>query len=252
MRSCLWVVLIAVAFFTSITSAATMLPVLTPADNPSFESPDTTFIDLTAPPWVLTGPTHLVNVPPFGLIPIVEGAGIFENPPTVPGGRITNADGSQLAYIFANSSADFFSGQVMDHAFTQVIDDTVQAGETYTLTIGFANAQSAPPADSVLTMSLFAFDSGDSSEQLLASQTVTAADLNGLTLTDFSAQTVPIAGSAIGKQIGMRISTHTLEKPASATGQFDFDNVRLFVTPEPSSAAICTIAMLAMCGRRRA
>ena len=242
---------VVLAVFTS--AAVAQIPVLNAADNPSFESPDVAFVGLSAPPWETSGPRQLVDVPGIGVIPINSGCGIFENPTTVPGGRITNADGSQLAYIFANSSNDVITGDPMDHAFTLVLDDTYQAGEEYTLTIGFAHALSPPPADSVLTMSLFAHDpSNPTLPQITASETLSVADVNGLTLTDFIAETEPVIGSVIGKQIGIRISTHTTPQPSSATGTFDFDNVRLTMTPEPSSAAICGIALMAVIARRRA
>jgi hypothetical protein len=224
-------------------------------NNPSFESPDTPFVNTTADKWTTSGPTQLVDIgPPFGTVPIIAGCGIFENPPTVPGGRISGADGSQLAYIFANSIPDSLNGQVMDHAFTQVTSLTLQAGKQYQLTMGVANAQSAPPPDSVLTMSLFAYDAANPGvEQLIASKQITNnGDLNGLSLTDFSAPSGVIGGSTIGKQIGIRITTHTDPRPASSTGQFDFDNIRLTLIPEPGSALmLASAAFLTLRSHRR-
>ena len=227
---------------------------LNASNNPSFETPDVPegpfSVSLAAAPWVLTGPTVPIDVGIGFPVPLIVGCGIFDNPSGA--GQITNAHQDQLAYIFANSYAGSLPGDPTDHAFTQILPLTFEAGKQYQLAIGFAYAQALPPADSVLTMSLFAYDSGNPLiEELLASETVTVAEVNGLTLTDFFAATNGISGSAIGKQIGMRISTHTAPKLPSATGQFDFDNVRLTVVPEPTSAILCAGAVLWAVGTRR-
>jgi hypothetical protein len=227
--------------------------VLNAANNPSFETPDVAEgpfnVSLQAPPWALTGPT-VVTPTPFGDLPLVIGAGVFDNPSG--GGQITNPHGEQLAYIFANSYAGSLPGDPIHHAFTQILPLTYQPDNEYELAIGFAHAQAVPPADSVLTMSLFAYDAGNPSvEQLMASETLTVNDVNGATLTDFFASTNGISASAIGKQIGIRISTQTAPKTPSATGQFDFDNVRLTVIPEPASASMLVLAAAMALGARR-
>jgi hypothetical protein len=222
-------------------------------NNPSFETPDVaegpTSVSLDAPPWTLTGPRIMFDLgPPIGPVPINPGTGVFDNPSTT--GNIANAHGEQLAYIFANSYASAVPGDPSDHSFTQVLATTFEAGQAYSLTIGIASAQAAPPADSVLTMSLFAFDSSNpSNELLLASNEIDVSEINGLTLTDFTAGTAPISGAAIGKQIGIRISTHTELKLPSATGQFSFDNVRL--VPEPGSAVLLGGAAISLFGARK-
>jgi hypothetical protein len=220
-------------------------------NNPSFELPDVAFVGVQTDKWTLTGPTQLVDFPPFGVVPVIAGCGIFENP--AGAGHLDGADGSQIAYIFANTINDVMTSQPVDHAFTQVLPRTLAAGEQYRLTVGVANATAAPPPNSVLTMSLFAFDSANPTvEQLLASTPVsnTNGQLNGVSLTDFSAMTPLIGGAAVGKQIGIRISTHTDPTAASAQGQFDFDNVRLTLVPEPAGAALLAIGAFAA-GRRR-
>src|SRR5215204_3760618 len=68
-------------------------------NNPSFERPDTTFVSIVADKWELTGPKTIVDIPPFGSVPIVAGTGVFENPPPGDAGRLAGADGSQIAYI---------------------------------------------------------------------------------------------------------------------------------------------------------
>jgi hypothetical protein len=53
------------------------------------------------------------------------------------------------------------------------------------------------------------------------------------------------------KHIGIRISTQTTPKTPAATGQFDFDNVRLTVIPEPASASMLVLAGAIALGARR-
>ena len=223
-------------------------------NNPSFERPDTEFVSVAVDRWTLSGPTQLVDIPGVGTVPILAGCGIFENPAPGGPGRIEGADGTQLAYLFANSVNDVLTGQPMDHAFTQILETTFEAGKQYQLAVGIAYAQAQPPPDSVFTLSLFAHDPSNPTIELpLASQPVTnTGAINGTSLTDFFATTGEISGEAVGKQIGIRFSTHTSPQPASATGQFDFDNVRLTIVPEPASAALWAAAgFVAVLSRRR-
>src|SRR5262249_11367255 len=157
-------------------------------NNPSFERPDTDFVDITPEKWTTSGPRRIVNIPPFGSVPILAGCGIFENPETTGGGRLDGSDGTQITYIFANSMPDAVTGQVRDHAFTQIVPVPLQAGQRYTLTMGVANAQAAPPPDSVLTMSLFAVNPGNPGVEIpLAARNISNnGETNGLTLVDFS------------------------------------------------------------------
>src|SRR5687768_3068173 len=105
------------AFFLALAicaAAASGQPnLLDSSDNPSFETPDIDFIGLVAPPWALTGPRQLVDVPGVGVVPVVAGTGIFENPASGSAGRIEGAHGTQLAYIFANTFADVITNEVM-------------------------------------------------------------------------------------------------------------------------------------------
>jgi hypothetical protein len=220
-------------------------------NNPSFETPATTFVNLTAPPWELTGPRVLQDIPPFGVVPVTVGTGIFANPATVPAGRIGNVDGNQLGYIFATTYNDVITGQPTDHAFTQRTGITLQAGREYGLVVGFAHAQSQPSPDSVLTMSLFAYDPASPAvETLLATESLTVANVNGVSLTDFDAVTAPIGGSNVGKSIGIRIATHSNPSATPAQTSFDFDNVRVYI-PEPASASILGGVAVFVFGPRR-
>src|SRR5688500_17623271 len=114
-------------------------------NNPSFERPDTTFVSIVADKWELTGPKTIVDIPPYGSVPITAGCGIFENPPEGDAGRVGGADGSQIAYIFGNSFTSAEPGDpTVDHAFTQHTQLSLLAGKEYELAIAFANAQAVP------------------------------------------------------------------------------------------------------------
>jgi hypothetical protein len=225
-------------------------------NNPSFERPDVQFAQNEVDAWTESGPNVLTDTP-GGTFPTRAGVGVFENPATAQEGRIAGADGTQLGYIFSHTLNDFFTNQPVDHALTQVIGTTFNPGAHYQLTIGFANAQAVAGTDAVLTFSLFAYDaSNPAAEQLLAFDTLTSSDLSGTTLTDFAATTPAITGDAVGKQIGIRIHTRTDPNSSSVRGQFDYDNVRLTVVPEPAGAATCVAAssaglLLRRAGRRR-
>jgi hypothetical protein len=220
-------------------------------NNPSFERPDVAEVQPTADKWTLGGPTTLVDVPgiPFP-VPLQAGCGVFENPATTAGGRIEGANGSQLAYIFSHTQADVNTNQRVDHSFTQVLPTTFVLGNQYQLQIGFANAQAVAGTDAELKFALF--DASNPSTDLVF-DTLSSADLNGTSLTDFAIVTTPVTGDAAGHQIGIRIMTHTDVGSSSAQGQFDFDNVRLTIVPEPGGVALCAVAagLFMRRGRRR-
>ncbi len=219
-------------------------------NNPSFERPDVEFALNDADVWTEGGPRVMTDTP-GGTFPIMAGVGVFENPATAEGGRINGADGSQLGYIFSHTLNDFFTGQPVDHSTSQVLGLTFEAGKQYQLTIGFANAQAVAGTDSELKFALF--DASNPSVDL-AFDVLSSTDLNGTALTDFSVTTDPITGGTVGEQIGIRITTHTDISSSSARGQFDFDNVRLTVVPEPGTAGLSVLAAsatLSLRARRR-
>lgn len=232
-------------------------------NNPSFERPDIDSVSPGADHWDVTAPSILVNLPPFGVVPVQAGAGVFENPDPSASNHLNNMDGSQAGYLFANSSADVLPpNNVIDHSFTQVTQLTYQAGEKYLLEVGVALAGSPPPSDSLLTISLFAVDgSAPGGEILLASRLIqndgsarskndAGSGLNQAGFIDFTATTDTIAGAAIGKPIGIRLLTHTAPKAPSISGQWDLDNVRVSQVPEPVGIALLGVAGLNLSRRR--
>jgi hypothetical protein len=228
--------------------------------NHSFENPAVTGpVSLSARPWVLSGPRVLQNLgPPFGIVPITIGAGTFINPATIPAGRITNADGNQLGYIFSTTFNDAITGLPVDHAFTQWTSIPLEGGKKYGLHMGVAKAQASPSPDSVFTLSMFAYDGSSAvdpmnppTETLLASRSLTIADVNGLMLTDFDATTLnAIGGSNIGKAIGIRIRTQSNPSATPVQTSFDFDTVGVYA-PEPASTSILGGVAIFLFGTRR-
>ena len=224
-------------------------------NNPSFESPNVDSVGIGADKWLADGPT----IDPGLGFPVLAGAGVFENPTddpnTVgPDGHLENMDGTQAAYLFARSFADSQSGQVKDHSFTQVTQILAQAGAQYQLSVGVANAGSAPPPDSTLTISLFAQDGATEiplASAAIKNDGVTSPALNGLAFVDFFATTDPIAGAAVGKQIGIRLQTRTDAQAPSVNGQFDLDDVQLTIVPEPAGLVLFAGGAALLAGRRR-
>jgi hypothetical protein len=223
-------------------------------NNPSFEQPDIPQFIPFAYSWEASGPAIPTGGPGSPLI--VAGCGIFENPPTT--GHLNGMTGTQAAWLFANSYVGFGpQSDPVDHAWTQVTQLAFEAGKQYRLAVDVANAQSAPPLDSSLTISLFA-QLDATTELPLASYVLKndgTTDLNDDEFTTFHTDTAPIAGAAIGKPIGIRFlsASPVRNQPSFDGGQWDLDNVQLTIVPEPTSLALFAGAagLLATRTRRR-
>jgi hypothetical protein len=221
-------------------------------NNPSFESPDVSSVGIGADKWTASGPT----LDPGLGFQVLAGAGIFENPPVGDPQHLNGMTGTQAAYLFANSfvSGSDPTGPALDHAFTQVTQLTYTAGQQYRLSVDVANASSAPPANSTLTISLFAVDAGAPGGEIPLASTAIVNDgstaLNGASFTPFLADTGVIGASAAGKPIGIRLMTHTPPANPSITGQFDLDNIQVSVVPEPTGLAL-VIGAAGLLGARR-
>jgi hypothetical protein len=245
----------------SIAWAANLLDPI--ANNPSFESPDIPFALNVMDVWHREGPGIFNPDNPSQTLPELLGIGVFDNPPNDPqtpgaDGHLNGADGAQVAYIFSHSLPEgfpqTFSGAYKDHAVSQVTSLTYDAGKQYNLTISFANATSvASPTASVLTFSLFATtDPNATSGTIVASDTITSAELNQTDLVPFPIVTPAIAGGITGQFIGIRISTHSEPSDVlNSPGQFDFDNVQLTIVPEPASAALLVAGSMGLLATRR-
>lgn len=229
-RAAVWLMMI-VAFFGSQASAASVT-------NGSFESPDTVFAEPGATDWTTTGDT----------------AGVFQNldadtefPPGsgIIARRVTNAEGSQLAFIGAN---DPLVGP--GNEFSQLLTDVYLAGETYQLSVGVGISSVQPPdTGSFLRLMLFYLDDlsvrQPVAEKLITNNAETALKNNMLDY--FTTVPIVVAPGApyANRQIGVLISA--AGNSDLVGGSFNLDNVT--VVPEPATAGLVVLAAL-LAGRR--
>lgn len=215
-----------------------------PVPNGSFESPDTVFAQPGADFWTTTG----------------DSTGIFENLPQdtefPPGSgiiakRITNAVGSQLAFIGANNPLNSPTLPGPSNEFSQMLGGVYLPGQVYELSVGIAVSSVQPPdVGSIVRLTLFYLD-GLNARQTVASTPVAndaATDLRTDLLKYFTATSPVVAADApyANHQIGIAIST--ADNTFSTGGTFDLDNITV---PEPGTAAMLALAGLAIGARRQ-
>jgi uncharacterized protein YlxP (DUF503 family) len=186
------------------------LPVSTPIENASFESP-------------------VVDPNGFGAVPFVESwteidldpmastnTGVFANTAADSPDHVANADGLQLAFL----------GSEQGNALQQDLEATYKVGSAYRLTVGVGVSMRFPPSGQVpvdsLELVLYYRQGAESVD--IASQTVEAGGLSSTQLQDSSVY-LPIVGPDdvwAGRAIGVAI------RAAGMPGGFwDLDNVRL-------------------------
>lgn len=179
--------------------------------------------------------------------------GVFFNTPVVSDGQggfvqnpgfVTNAHGSQLAYLFASNSV------VPPIGFLQWTDQSIASGGEYKLTVAvgksfFLPASGGSTGDPTMAIQLI-YDDGGSTE-LLSETIIAASEVQSTSLTDFHVTAlIGDASPAIDDLLGVRIL------PVDGTaGSWIFDNVRLSQVPEPASLALMAIAGVAMMNRRQ-
>jgi hypothetical protein len=253
---------VALLAIAALAMSAMAAPVSILVQNPSFESPPVgpgLPVALTTDNWTLNGSGTLIFVPGFGNVP--GGAGVFPNPPNPGGGpppgggpysngHLDNVDGSQAAYIFSNPG-NSISQALVDPANSNA-PITFAAGMKYTLTIGAALAQSAPPPTDRLAVQLFYSDGSGNHVVLNGIMTGAGAGLNQQALIDFGATSgvLGAADPAVGKQINVLFAPLD-----NGGGEFDLDNVRLVAdVPEPRTLGMIGVgggAALLMRRRRQ-
>jgi hypothetical protein len=161
---------------------------------------------------------------------------------------LDNVDGSQAAYIFSNPG-NSISQALVDPANSNA-PITFAAGMQYTLTVGAALAQSAPPPTDRLAVQLYYSDAGGNHVVLNGLLTGAGAGLNQQALIDFAATSGVLAPGdpAVGKQINVLFAPLD-----NGGGEFDLDNVRLVAdVPEPGTLGMIGIGgSAALLMRRR-
>jgi len=185
-----------------------------PIANPSFESP-------------------LVDPNGFSAVPFVEGwieidvdnegstnTGVFANPAEGSPGRLTNAEGNQLAFL----------GSATGNALEQDLIDTYRAGRDYTLTVAVGVSGMFPPSmvEPVDKLELVLYYRDGDQIIEVAVQTVEATGLSSTELQDYSLFVPPVDPNAdfATRRIGVAL------RAAGAPGGFwDIDNVRLTESP---------------------
>jgi len=200
--------------------------------NFSFESVATQFADpridsWQKPPQPVTFDTNL-----FGAWDNL--AGVFLNPPPTNAGYIDNADGQQLAYLFAYPQMAIFqdyssidwSNSTPTHAFNAKFT----AGKGYVLTVGLTSSTQEPLNDgSTLLLSLYYRDSSSSTVSVAVTTVTYQTNVftNLTHLLDFQV-TIPVVRPTdpwAGQNIG--IMFESIVAPNLIGGVWDLDNVRL-------------------------
>jgi hypothetical protein len=241
--------LLATSFFgLSATKAANIS-----VPNFSFESPAGPYplqVSLIINNWTTNGPPdEKVDVQDGNGLQN-SGIGLFQNLHPGLSGYATNADGSNLAYMFSGYTGD---NTFKLHTLSQVLSTSFAANTQYTLTVGVSDAGSPPPTGDQMSIQLFYTTAANpGTPVILATKNVVQGtdSLSGTALTDFTATTLTLGQNgvdpAVGNAIGIIFTT-----TGAGNGEFNLDNVRVTATPEPGTLALVGLAAGAGLLRRR-
>jgi len=200
--------------------------------NFSFESQPTAFADPHVDFWQKPPAPANFDTNVFGAWENL--AGVFQNSPSGDAGHIANADGNQLAYLFAYPQMalfqDFNSTDWSNAAPTHSFNALYKPGRSYTLTVGITSSSVQPlTPGSTLQLSLYYRDG--SNNMVTLATTIVTYDTNvfsNLTnLIDFAA-TVPEVKPTdpwVGNNIGIQFQSTVA--PNLIGGVWDLDNVRV-------------------------
>jgi len=188
--------------------------------------------------------------PTFGSfgIPWIGTAGVFldVNP-------YANHLGNQVGYILAAPQVALF--QDYSTSPTHDFNATFEVGKAYNLTLGLFGKSSLTPG-STLQVSLYYRDGSDN-RVVVGSTTATYSAAAfpvtpSLSLIDYQVNIPQVqAGDAwAGQHIGIQIES-TVPIEQTSFGNWDFDNVRLSIIPEPTSASLLGVGLGAWLLARR-
>jgi hypothetical protein len=203
--------------------------------NSGFESPVINLVDYPV------GCT--IDAP--SLLPWVGQAGSIYNPTIYSGlygeGFITPDEGSQVGYFGLQVPAT-------RAYYYQTLPETYAAGVEYSLTAALAQYDAMyalDPGESVTVRLGYWADTpdGDVGPTTVAERVVTAAEVAAGTWAHFTANTGPVSGDAVGKQIVVYLA----EGEGSTTGgQMVIDNVQLTSVPEPGTIALLSCGLIGL------
>jgi hypothetical protein len=212
-----------------------------PVPNYSFESPATPFVDPRIDSWQKTPKPATVDTNQLGST-WDNLVGLFVNPASTNAGHIDNADGNQLAFLFAVPQAGLFqdfnsvdwSTDVPSHAFNAKFE----VGHSYRLAVALTTSSEVPlKQGSALLLALYYRDAASNMVTVASTNVIYDTNIfsNLLHLVDFGLEvpTVQVTNAWTGQNIGILIEAI----PASLEligGVWDLDNVRL---TESTSAA---------------
>ncbi len=230
--------------------------------NPSFEAPSSLpsgGVFPEADGWTETGPIDGeppefpgFDVPDGG--PFTLDTGVFFNAPVTTNPTpppdfisnpafVTNADGDQLAYLFARDDGDI--------SFQQQLETTYAEGLYYRLTVGVGKSFFLPPLNPdgpTPTVEIRLTYPGETGPVTLTSAAIDAEAVSNTELLDLVAESDVTAGDSpwLGQPIGVWIG------PTEGTsGVWILDDVRLEAIPEPMSLAGLALGFAACTIRRR-
>ena len=206
--------------------------------NFSFESVATQFADPRIDSWQKAPQPSTFDTNIFGAWDNL--AGVFRNTAPTNADHIYNADGDQLAYLFAYPQAGIFqdynsldwSNTTPTHAFNAKFNP----GSAYTLTVGLTSSSQEPLTQgSTLLLSLYYRDAQSNMVTVASSiatfDTNTFGSLTHLLDSQVNVSAVKATDPWAGQNIGIQFES--IVDPNLIGGVWDLDNVRLteFVAP---------------------
>ncbi len=208
-------------------------------ENASFESPETTFVNINVSDWQKADRPAYFPEDGMGGIFWPQTAGVFlDNNP------YTNIGGAQAAYLLPLPQV----------SLSQQLDATYQVGQAYRLQVGVFGK--SMPAESTATLSLSLYYTGEAGDVTVGTPTLIGFDSSTfpgggpLSLVDFSVN-LPVVQPGddwAGENIGIRIESLM----GDGQGSWDVDNVRLSAIPEPGAGLLLLCGLLtALCRKRR-